>query len=396
MRIKYTLLALACLTISTIFAQKTSNNNATSFNDLQSEKAQTYFKEKIKGTQFIMLGEQHGIQEVGQLTNMLFSLAKNDGYNTLCVETSPFAAKILNTQFTTNQNPQRALAKIYQEYPFSIPFYNNKNDIELFENVAKNKGRIIGIDQVFMVEFRLVFDYLVNQNDNKRLAKAVKPLLEQAKAGFDKAVKEKNMSAPFIFRYTDELHNNLMKLTRNQKEKEILEGLKLTKEIYTYNFQKQYYKNNNVRAELMKKNFLQFYNKASLNEKLPKVLFKLGANHTGKGLNATNVFDISTLVSELAFMNNKKSLHIYAVGINGTRYLGNPFAPVSTVPFDSAKDLPKEVAEIINSQKGKYVIIGTHKLREKANRLSAKMKDLVLKYDLLIYMRDCVALEKFN
>lgn len=392
---KIILFITMCVLNTQLNAQKTSNN-AISFNDLQSNNAQNFFKEKVKGTQFIMLGEQHGIQEVGQLTNMLFGLAKNDGYNTLCVETSPFAAKILNSQFVTNQNSQELLAKIYKKYPFTIPFYNNKNDIALFENVAKNKGEIIGIDQVFMVEFRLVFDYLVNQNTNNKLAKAVKPLLHQAIAGFDKAVKEKNMSAPFIFKYTDELHNTLMKLTHNQEERAILEGLKLTKLIYMYNFQKQYYKNNNVRAELMKKNFLQFYNKASRNGKLPKVLFKLGANHTGKGLNNTNIFDISTLVSELAFINNKKSLHIYAVGINGTRYLGNPFAPVSTVPFNSSKKLPKEVTEIINIQKGKYIVIETQKLREKANSLSPKMKKLVLKYDLLIYIRDCVALEKLN
>lgn len=380
----------------TIVSQNNIEKHVVNVNTLQSEKLTSFFNKKIENTQFIMLGEQHGIQEVGEITNQLYNLAKPEGYSTLCIETSPFAAKMLDLQLSSTKNAEESLRKLYAKYPITIPFYNNKNDIKLFENVKNNNGEIWGIDQVFMVEFRLIFDYLVHLNDNERLKKAVKPLLNEAILGFEKTVKEKNMMAPFIFKYSDDLHTKLLSLANSNEEKNILNDLKKTKEIYTYNFQKEYYKNNNERAKLMKSNFINYYNKALQKDRLPKVVFKLGANHVSRGLTTTNVFDISNMISELAVINNKKSLHIYAIGVNGTKNLGHPFAPVSVIPFDESKKLPKEISEIIANQTKKYIIIDAEKLRSKANSLSKKMKNLVLKYDVLIYIKDCKALESFN
>lgn len=379
-----------------IQAQNGIEKHTFNTKDLNSNQLTQFFSNKIENTQFIMLGEQHGIREVGEITNTLYNLAKPKGYNALCIEVSPFAASILDLQFSASKNPEEGLQKLYKEYPFSIPFYNNKNDVELFKNVMKQNGEIWGIDQVFMVEFRLVFDYLINLNNNNALKEAVKPLLKEAKLGFEKAVKEKNMKAPFIFNYSDELHNKLLKLTETEEEKKLLKDLKLTKEIYMYYFQRKNYLNNNERAKLMKRNFLNYYDKASEVGKIPKVLFKLGANHVGKGLTRTNVFDISNLVSELAFINNKKSLHVFAMGVDGTKNLGNPFAPVSIVPFNNAKELPKEVLEVVKTQKNKYLIIDAEALRSKAKNLSKQMKDLVFKYDVLIYIKNCNALENLN
>ena len=184
-----------------------------------------------------------------------------------------------------------------------------------------------------------------------------------------------------------------MSLTKSKEEKKILEDLKLTTEIYMYNFQKQWYMNNNERAKLMKRNFLNYYNQASSVGKLPKVVFKLGANHVANGLNTNNVLDISNMISELATINAKTSLHVYTMGINGIKNTGNPFAPATVVPFDNSKDLPLEVKELIKNNTNKYIIIDAAKLRSKANYLSPKIKSLVLKYDVHIYVNDCQALE---
>lgn len=388
------------ITLYSVGLNVTAQNIATSdvlfSNDLKSEKIQDFFRKKTKGTQFIMLGEQHGIQEAGQTTNLLFNIAHKIGYNTLCIETSPFAAKVLDLKFAKETNPEESLRKLYKEYPYTIPFYDNNNDIGLFKNIKNNNGLIIGIDQAFMVEFRLIFNYLIQQNNNASLSKAIKPLLEQAKKGFQNAISTKNIMALFLFNYTDVLHNKLMGLTKTKEEQNILQSLKRSKEIYTYNFQKNFYLNNNERAKLMKVNFLKFYNEASKKDKIPKVLFKLGANHVAKGLNNSNVFDIANLVSEMAFINNKKSLHIYLMGVNGTKNIGNPFVPASLVPFDNSNELPKEVSKIIETSTTKYLMIDAEKMRINANSLSPKMKQLVLKYDILIYVKDCIALEKLN
>lgn len=374
-------------------AQSTIKKHSFSLNDLNADEFADFFSKKIEDTQFIMLGEQHGIKEVGQLTNTLYNLSKPAGYNALCIETSPFAASVLDLQFTGTKNPEKGLRKLYEEYPYAIPFYNNKSDVRLFKNVVASNGAIWGIDQTFMAEFRLVFDYLVHLNDNKALKNAAKPLLKEATLGFEKAINEKNIMASFIFKYSNELHTKLMALTASEEEKKMLADLKLTTEIYMYNFQKQFYMNNNERAKLMKRNFLNYYDEAASAGKLPKVLFKLGANHVGKGLNTTNVFDISNMVTELAAINGSTSLHVYVMGINGTKNMGNPFAPASIAPFDNSKNFPEEIKELIKNTTGKYILIDATKLRAKANHLSLEMKSLVLKYDVLIYINDCEALE---
>ncbi len=394
MKTKTIVIICFVLTLNNLVAQNNIiKDNLFTANKLSSEKLQTFLKSKIEGTQFIMLGEQHGIKEVGKITNELYNIGVEYGYNTLCIETDPIAAKTIETLFSKSKNSEKSFSELYQKYPYAIPFYNNKNDIELFQNISNHKGKIWGIDQVFMVEFRLVFDYILNNSSNKQLKKAIKPLLIEAKNNYKMAVEDKNYMAPFIFKYSDKLHQKLITLCHSEKEKDILKSLKTTKEIYLYNFQKHYYLNNNERAKLMKNNFLNYYKEATLNIKAPKVLFKLGANHVKKGLNNTNVFDISNTVSELAFINGEKSLHIRATGINGLKNMGNPFAPVSVVPFDNTKDLPKEVLENIEGLKEKYLIINTVPLRSITHKLSKEMETLVLKYDILIYIKDCEALE---
>ncbi|KYG73059.1 hypothetical protein [Roseivirga echinicomitans] len=383
-------------TLITVKAQTIDLLKENSFvvNDLASTELTDFLNKKIENSQFIMLGEQHGIKEVGDISNVIFNISKPFGYNTLCIETDFIAAKTIENIFSKSTSPSEELKQLYQKYPFSIPFYNNKDDIKLFSNIIDNGGKIWGVDQTFMVQFRLNFEYIIKNSESEALKKAIKLLLEEAKIGFQKAIDEKNLMAPFIFKYSDDLHNQLVSLTNSESDKNLLNDLKMTREIYNLNFQKEYYLNNNKRAELMKRNFLNYYNNSKESKTHPKVLFKLGANHVKKGLNNNNVFDISNMISELAIVNGKTSLHIYATGINGTQNIGNPFTPVSIVPFDNSKDIPEEVRELMKNQLGKYFIIDTEPLRVKGNSLTEKMNDLALKYDILIYIKDCEAVEK--
>ena len=153
--------------------------------------------------------------------------------------------------------------------------------------------------------------------------------------------------APFIFQYSEELHNKLIGLAKEDSEKEILYQLKRTKEIYMLNFAKESYLSNLKRAQLMKQNFLKYYNAAADSNKYPKVVFKLGSNHVSKGLNSTNVYDISNLVSELSVVNGMESTHIMVTGIDGESAIGNPFVPVPTKVFDNTEDFPEEVQRSI-------------------------------------------------
>ncbi|WP_316839186.1 hypothetical protein [Pedobacter gandavensis] len=97
--------------------------------------------------------------------------------------------------------------------------------------------------------------------------------------------------------------NALSALNLSAKEKEQLEALKLSKELYVSRIHR-------LRVQYMK--HLVF-------DKLPewkdkKNLFKFGANHMPKGESLMEVFDIGNLVSNIEEANYRKSLHIMLIG----------------------------------------------------------------------------------
>ncbi|WP_299218065.1 hypothetical protein [uncultured Aquimarina sp.] len=363
--------------------------------DISNSKFTQFIKPKIQESQFVFLGEQHGIIEVGEITSLLYNIAQPFGFRTLCIETDDVAAKTLSS-FLDLESPINKAKEFEKKYPFTIPFYNNYEDFEMFKNIFKLEGSLWGIDQSLMTQFRYNFDYIINRTSNKKLKNALIPLREQAITSYKKAIEEKDFMAPFIFQYSESIHQELMSLTIDSVEKEIIEQLWKTKEIYEYNFNGEYYLNNQIRGRLMKSNFMNYYRKASLLDSLPKVVFKLGANHAALGLTRTNIYDISNLCSELAIMNGMESLHILAMGISGVQRLANPFEPSKTLhTINENKYLPEEFLALTGKSDEKYLVIDTRALRPYANKFSRKVKQFIFKFDVIILIKDAKPLTSF-
>ena len=81
-----------------------------------------------------------------------------------------------------------------------------------------------------------------------------------------------------------------------------------------------------------------YYQQATTKSALPKAIFRLGANHCGRGLNFTHVFDIGNFVSELASQMGTQSFHVYVIGKKGTQNAYNPFSKTG-FKCSSGKDL---------------------------------------------------------
>ncbi len=350
---------------------------------------------KIEKSQFVFLGEHHGIVEVGKITNLLYQWANPYGYKTLCIETDDVAAqKILG--FLNADDPIES-AKIFENAnPFSIPFYNNTEDYKMFMDVFSNGGTLWGIDQTFIGQFRLNFEHLISITKNKAFKKALIPLRDAAQNAFKTALETKNPMAPYIFQYNEEIHAQLMALAETKQEKEILGQLMKTKEIYGYFFEGKHYWNNEIRGRLMKSNFLRYYREAEKKSGTPKVVFKLGYNHAARGLTMTNIYDISNMCSELALTNGMESLHILAMGVSGKEFKANPFDPTSSVkPVDNSRYLPSEFIELASSTSDKYVIIKTQELRPFSKDFSAAVKKFIFKFDVIILINDTTPLTGF-
>jgi len=68
-----------------------------SINSLDDPTFTKLLTDKMENTQFILLGEQHGLREIGALAKYLYTLAHPLGYNTYCIETDALAAEKIST-----------------------------------------------------------------------------------------------------------------------------------------------------------------------------------------------------------------------------------------------------------------------------------------------------------
>ncbi|GAB5554142.1 MAG: hypothetical protein Sapg2KO_37330 [Saprospiraceae bacterium] len=378
-----------------LFAQETTDWSDFYFevDDLNEKAFVDLAKDKLKNSQFVMVGEQHGIQEVAKVTDVFYQLGQPEGYRYLCVETDPLAARFL----TEMQGSPEEARLFYQKNPMSIPFYNNEDDHFLFENVLKHKGTIWGIDQTMMAQFRLNFSFLLSQTKNQAFKKQLTAELALANAAYKKAIEQKKFDELYIFNYDKNKHKMLQALAKTSEEKDILKQLWETRTIYNHYWQGEYYQNNNVRGNLMKQHFSNYYKDAQAKDPLPKVVFKLGANHAAKGLTRTNIYDISNLAHELANFNGMESVHIFAMGISGEASLGNPFAPQPIMTFDNKKQFPEEIKNIIEQSQKKYLVIDVESMRKTAayKKLPKDLQEVIFAYDLLILINDCKAVNSF-
>lgn len=364
--------------------------------DLADEMFVSFTNEKLKNSQFVFVGEQHGIKEVGLFTNVLYNLGQEFDYKTLCIETDAVAA--LKIKEAAKSNYVSSARKMHGVWPNSIPFYENEDDAILFENVVKKGGEIWGIDQTLMTQFRMNFDYLSKITSSKKLKSRLSELIKVAEAAYKETIETKNFGAPYLFKYDVTTHQELLGLAIKEEEKEVIEQLWKTKEIYGYYATRENYLNNYVRGQLMKSNFMRYYRAAEMKEKTPKVIFKLGANHAAIGLTRTNIYDISNMGSELAQSNGFGSVHYMVMGISGETAVGNPLAPNPTATFDNIGQFPEEVQSLAKAAEKKYFVMDLALLRKQgySKSISAEFKNLIFAYDVLVLVNNAEALKTFK
>lgn len=286
-------------------------------------------------SQFILVGEPHGIADVPEFVSALFTLIHPAGFDHIAVETGPLTAARMET-FATTPN---GFSDFILKYPFGLPFYNWTEESVLLQNSVRltgsQKDTIWGLDQEFMASSAF---HLQRLYDLAPIAAkvTVKEYLDRANGEFDRVVASRNPTMMFLASAKSEDLDKLDAAFRGSKNKEalqILKELRLSSEIYSKIFTGRGYESNRQRSLLMKSHFMAYYN-AAKQRSLPKVLFKFGANHVKRGLNFTNVYDLGNFIAELADTNGTKSLHILVIATSGTQ---NSFVPFAGSDADKTK-----------------------------------------------------------
>lgn len=352
---------------------------------------------------FLLIGEAHGISQIPQFAEALFKSLLSEGYNSMAVETGPHTAKKLQDMIAQPEW-ESALKNHFEKYPWSIPFFNLKEEVEMLNGIASTNNEIAiwGLDQEFAASFRMFFDYLINISENKPSRSTAEDYYQLAESSFKESFESKNPGKSILMKLQESDFNKLNEAFAGQDEAlEIIEELQVSLNIYKMWFMRQGYQSNFDRAMLMKKHFMTYYQEAIDEGRNPKVMIKLGANHAYRGLNGLNVPDIGNFVSELANQRGAQSFHVYVTGKKGTQNVFNPFSQSGNdrhrpfKPSDAIERLDLSRIEG-HEDNNDWIVVDLRPLRSQLfnrtlNDIDEDFEKLIWGYDALVIIPETVA-----
>ena len=307
-----------------------------------------FFKKEASASPFFLIGESHGMAEIPLFTAALFGEIKPFGYKYLATETGSYTAKLIQ-KMASGKDWETAFGQHYKKYPFSIPFYNWKEECGILQAVLKNNKSgeqvIWGLDQEFAASFRMFFKKLEKEAATVESKKLATYYYEMAERTFKESLESKDPRKSFMAVMKAGDFKKLKAAFGGQLEAlDLLKELEESLQIYGMWFTGDGHESNYLRAEMMKRHFMKYYQKAKAGGGEVKVLFKFGASHIYRGLNGLNIPDIGSFVSELASQEGKKTFHLYVVGRKGTQNAYNPFSQSEAdkkMPHDASEDFGK-------------------------------------------------------
>ena len=343
--------------------------------------------EAIKESQFTMIAEAHGLAEVQAISTNLYDIGAGAGYSAMVIETDPFsAAKVSQLARVTDGETYN----FAQRYPMAIPFFHSEEGMAMARHIAEKGGEFWGVDQVFVVGPRYLFTKLAKVAETHEANNLAAEYADRAQQAFEQAMASQKPGEVLLMQLTDEDFDKLRKAFAGQESAvEMIDQMQLSRDIYQYWYDGEYYLNNSVRSDLMKRLFMEQYNRAAGSGNLPKVMFKLGSNHAVRGLTSTHIYDLGNLVSELAAINGTKSLHIRLTGARGSSY--NMLAGAQE--FDAVKEwhpwLAEALSEQLESSGGEFLLVDFRPLRKlSVKSIDPDLRDLIFANDMWIIIRN--------
>lgn len=304
----------------------------------------------------VLLGESHFTNEVPYFTNAIINNIKFDNY---ILEIDPYTTNTI-TKKIKSLSPAE-LDKFRDESGSALSFLKGETEFDLFKNIVDQNINIYGAEQISLFSDQLLFSELIKQSKNTKAKEIYKQMIANS-AAYD----TKNNSTFYLF--SDDFvakMSALSTLNLSANEKEQLEALKLSKELYL----------NRIHGLRIQ------YIKHLVIEKLPewknkKNLFKYGANHMPKGESLMEIFDLGNLVANIEEANYRKSLHIMITG----KEEGETLA-----------DLDQYKAFLTVVKDDNWYAFDLRPLKQAISKKKLKVEDLTLEriikgYDYLVYI----------
>lgn len=364
----------------------------------------TILKTALSQSQFILIGEDHGIAQIPELWTAICGVAVPAGFHTMAIETGPLATMQLQ-QWIRQPDGESQLARFEKDHPDSIAFYNMKQEFEMLQQCGRQDRagafRLFGLDQEFLGSASWVLEQILQRKLGAQSRSAIEDLLKKAAAARSKAEKSGSPADLYLMAANqDDLNRaaSALKTDGSPHSQPLFAGLVQSHDIYAAFMRGANYQSNRTRAQLMKTTFARDYAKATgKTQDSPKMLIKMGTNHLYRGRNPLHSSEIGDYVSELAEGQGRRSLHILILGVKGSQLhytkVGAPYEPGA---LDLTQDQSFEYMRPMFDQllTTGWTIFDLRPLRDDFGSLGATGEDverLVFGYDILILIPNVTA-----
>ncbi|UTW61252.1 hypothetical protein KFE98_14680 [bacterium SCSIO 12741] len=376
-------------TISTEYVQKISYEFHLSNGELTGTGA-IFLKGEFDASQFVLLGEYHGDARISEFTEAIIPELNKSGFRNFCLETGPVSTQILS-ELVQSDSVEKTLFDFYTEYykrvqDIPLPFFEGKEDAAFLQAAIDHKWRLFGIDQEYYSGTLLLLERLHALDSRPDNERAYQSAVEFVIAEQIKDAKSKDYPLHERLLDSKELESYFAQLDQSNAQITItIEQLIQSWAIYSlYDINRC--QNLDMRANHMKKEFTRNYQSLSRMDDQPRILIKMGASHTQRGITSNAVYDIGNLVSELADMNGTQDLNIGFM----FRYIEDEEEQQGY--FDNSEGGSKWLREraplMQQGKKDKWVVIDLRKLKEPMiNRelwVYPAIKNMIYDLDLII------------
>jgi hypothetical protein len=344
-------------------------------------------RENLGGAQFVLIGEVHGFAESPELALAVAQAGRPHGFKYHVVEVGT-----IEEEWATNsllQDGPNGLSRSLAGRDFILPFLSLREDAELahyfLQNAPVGEDAVWGIDQESLGSTIIHLETLNALTQDSSVTALLRELIDAELAAWTAG----DQSRLFLLTVTDETFAVLTEaFSESVAALRIIAALKESAAIYKLSAAGEG-EANTRRANVMRRQFFNAYRAAA--EPVPRVLFKTGAIHAGRGTTSLNTFDIGSIVEGVAAANDLNVLRIAVMPISGERAQVQANGLYASVEYDDSSDRLWQIIGVNPNEIGNdgwslipFAPIRARFSRSEMNALPAGTRVLLLGYDFLV------------
>ena len=277
-----------------------------------------FLRREIVAARFVLLGEYHGSQRIGELTRALIPILHGAGCRHLALEVGPTSVLVLDELAGDGSRTVEALRGFNTEasvegptriYP-AIPFFEGVADAEFLAEAAGRDWQLIGFDQEFGYGLIPVLERMVRNRDDE-LPEGLAEAAFEAVADAYELERTQDCRVSVTLSESAELADFLVAAAQDHPvNARIADDLRTSIEIYRLNAVGDWWASNGMRIRHMKDNLARGFDATGFDVWRDRLLVKVGGVHSGRGLSLLRHYEIGNTLSELAELHGAHSLHL--------------------------------------------------------------------------------------